>query len=65
MGIGCLYLKKNKYSFFAVEKEKADYDHEELLDMDVSIAITTLRDLMVENEIPHEVSYEDFADIKF
>ncbi|TMN21729.1 hypothetical protein [Lentibacillus cibarius] len=44
---------------------KADYDGEEMLDLNVSIAITTLRDLMVENVIPHDVDYEDFADIEF
>lgn len=43
----------------------ADYDSEELLDMDVSITVTTLRDLMVENAIPNEVNYNDFADIEF
>lgn len=44
---------------------KDDSDEEEMLDLDVSITITTLRDLMVENAIPHDVDYEDFADIKF
>lgn len=55
----CAYVVRN------VPYLKADYDEEEMLDLDVSIAVTTLRDLMVENAIPHEVDYEDFADIEF
>jgi chromosome condensin MukBEF complex kleisin-like MukF subunit len=58
-------IAERKYVVRNVPYLKADHDREELLDMDVSIAITTLRDLMVENEIPHDVSYEDFADIEF
>lgn len=55
----CAYVVRN------VPYLKADYDGEELLDIDVSIAITTLRDLMVENVIPYDVDYGDFADIGF
>ena len=43
----------------------ADNDGEEMLDLDVSITVATLRDLMVENAIPHVVDYEDYADIEF
>lgn len=44
---------------------KADYDGEELLDVDVSITSTALRDLMVEEAIPLDVAFTDFADIQF
>lgn len=44
---------------------KADYDGEELLDIDVSITLTALRDLMVEAMIPLDVDFTDFADIQF
>ncbi|MGQ4668107.1 hypothetical protein ACUIJN_20210 [Metabacillus halosaccharovorans] len=55
----CAYVVRN------VPYLKADYDGEEMLDLDVSIALTTLRDLMVENAIPHDVNYDEFADIEF
>ncbi|WP_164667746.1 hypothetical protein [Virgibacillus doumboii] len=55
----CAYVIRN------IPYLKADYDGEEMLDLDVSIAITTLRDLMIENAIPHDVDYEDYADIEF
>lgn len=55
----CEYVVRNVPYF------KSNYDNEELLDMDVSIVITTLRDLMVENAIPHDVNYDDFADVEF
>lgn len=58
-------IADNAYIVRNVPYLKADYDGEELLDLDVSIAITTLRDLMVENAIPHDVDYGDFADIEF
>lgn len=44
---------------------KADNDGEEMLDLDVSITLTALRDLMVENTIPQDIDYMDFADIEF
>ncbi|HBI05156.1 MAG TPA: hypothetical protein DDY49_14135 [Paenibacillaceae bacterium] len=37
----------------------------EFLDLDVSIRLTAIRDLMVENEIPHDINYEDLAHIEF
>ncbi|WP_243292963.1 hypothetical protein [Bacillus sp. FJAT-47783] len=55
----CAYVVRN------VPYLKADYDGEEMLDLDVSVAVTTLRNLMVENVIVHDVDYEDFADIEF
>ena len=44
---------------------EADHDGEELLDVDVSITLTALRDLMVEEAIPLDVDFTDFADIQF
>lgn len=44
---------------------KADYDDEELLDVGVSITLTALRDLMVEEAIPLDVDFTDFADVQF
>lgn len=44
---------------------QADYDDEEMLDVDVSITLTALRDLMVEESIPLDVDFTDFADIQF
>lgn len=41
------------------------HDDEEYLDLGVSFRIMTIRDLMVQNEIPHNVNYEDVADIIF
>lgn len=55
----CEYVVRNVPYF------KSNYDNEELLDMGVSMVITTLRDLMVENAISHDVNYDDFADVEF
>ncbi|MFD2639132.1 hypothetical protein [Piscibacillus salipiscarius] len=57
-------INDSKYIIRNVPYLKADYDEEELFDLDVSLTITSLRDLMVENKIPNDVNYEDFADIK-
>ena len=54
-----LYIVRN------VPYLKADNDGEEMLDLDVSITLTALRDLMVENAIPQDVDYMDYADIEF
>ncbi|MBM7681885.1 hypothetical protein JOD43_002057 [Pullulanibacillus pueri] len=40
-------------------------DEEDVLDFNVSITITALRDLMYEDQIPHIVDYEDYAHIEF
>lgn len=55
---GSVYVVRN------VPYLKAEYDGEELMEMDVSITLTALRDLMVEEAIPHDINYDDFADIK-
>lgn len=39
------------------------YD-EGLIDMSVAIKVSMLRDLMVENEIPHDVDYEVVKDLE-
>lgn len=38
---------------------------EKVLDLNVSLKVTTLRDLMFDNELPLDVNYEDFKDIEF
>ncbi len=55
----CAYVVRN------VPYIRADYDGEELLDLDVSIKVSTLHDLMVKNAIPQDVNYDDYADIKY
>ena len=39
-------------------------DNEEYLDINVSIKITALRDLMFENAIPKDVNYEHYDGIE-
>ncbi|MBP1971501.1 hypothetical protein J2Z83_003652 [Virgibacillus natechei] len=46
----CAYVVRN------VLYLKADHDGEEMLDFDVSVTITTLRNLMVEKAIPHDLN---------
>ncbi|PLR83591.1 hypothetical protein CVD25_17205 [Bacillus canaveralius] len=58
-------IDQTEYVVRNVPYVKLDADGEEFLDMDVSVTMTALRDLMVENEIPHDVDYEDFAHIEF
>ncbi|MEK4025413.1 hypothetical protein [Sporosarcina sp. FSL W7-1283] len=36
-----------------------------LIDMSVAIKVSMLRDLMVENKIPHDVDYEVVKDVEF
>lgn len=36
-----------------------------LIDMSVAIKVTALRDLMVENQIPHDFDYEVVKDVEF
>lgn len=54
-----------EYVLRSVPFFQADYDEEEIVDHDVSIKVTELRDLMVEDELPHDVNYEIYADIEF
>lgn len=58
-------VASQKYVLRNVPFFQADYDEEEIVDLDVSIKVTALRDLMVENELPHDVNYEIYADIEF
>lgn len=37
---------------------------EKVLDLHVSLKVTTLRDLMWDDEIPFDVNYEDYNDIE-
>lgn len=59
------YIDETTYVFQNVPYLNADYDGEELLDLEVSITVTALRDLMLEDAIPHDIDYEDFADIEY
>ncbi|WP_407269679.1 hypothetical protein [Radiobacillus sp. PE A8.2] len=42
-----------------------DNDDEKLLDLDVSITMTALKDLMVQGKMPKDINFENFAHIKF
>lgn len=42
-----------------------ELDGEEFFDTNTSIVLLTLKDLMIENEIPNEVDFDDFKHIKF
>lgn len=42
-----------------------ELDGEEFFDTNTSIVLLTMRDLMVENEIPKEVDFDKFKHIKF
>lgn len=42
-----------------------DTDGEEFIDVNVSITITALRDLMVDKSIPNDVNNSHFATIEF
>ncbi|WP_226682138.1 hypothetical protein [Sutcliffiella horikoshii] len=38
---------------------------EEYLDINVTITVTALRDLMVSEQLPSEINFDDFSDVKF
>ncbi len=40
-------------------------DSEEVIDLDTSVKVTALRDLMVEEDIPKDVDFNDFDEIEF
>ncbi|GGM31697.1 hypothetical protein GCM10011351_17360 [Paraliobacillus quinghaiensis] len=54
-----------EYVLRSVPFFQADYDEEEIIDFDVSIRVTALRDLMFEDELPHDINYETYSDIEF
>ncbi|MBS4178816.1 hypothetical protein [Lederbergia citrea] len=54
-----------KYIVRNVPYTVSDTEDEQFLDLDVSMRLTALRDLMFENEIPHDINYEDIAHIEF
>lgn len=58
-------IEQNEYIVRNVPYVELDADGAEFLDLDVSITVTALRDLMVGNAIPNDVRYEDFANIEF
>jgi hypothetical protein len=55
----------HKYVLRNVPFVRSDYDEEEIIEFDVSIRVVALRDLMVDNELPHDINYEKYADIEF
>lgn len=59
------YIDETTYVIRNVPYLKSDYDGEELLDLEVSITVTALCDLMIVDAIPHDIVYEDFADIEY
>lgn len=42
-----------------------EYGGEKVFNLDVSIKVATIRDLMVMNEIPHDVDFKLAEDIEF
>jgi hypothetical protein len=56
---GVTYLVKN------VPYEELDSEGKEYLDVKTCILLGGLRDLMVMNEIPHILKFDDFVDIEF
>lgn len=58
-------IKDIRYVIRNVPYIEADYDHEELLDLDTAVKLEMIGHLMVENEIPHDVDFDDIADLEF
>ncbi|MBS4224168.1 hypothetical protein [Lederbergia citrea] len=58
-------ILEKKYIVRNVPYTVSDTEDEQFLDLDVSMRLTALRDLMFENEIPHDINYEDIAHIEF
>ena len=58
-------INQNEYIVRNVPYQELDTDGEDFIDFNVSITITALRDLMVDEAIPKDVNYSDFADIEF
>jgi hypothetical protein len=54
-----------KYVVRNVPYEIYDAESEEFLDLDVVIKLAMIRDLMYENKIPHDIDFEEVADLEF
>ncbi|PLR99603.1 hypothetical protein [Bacillus sp. T33-2] len=54
-----------QYKVKNVPYYEMDAPEKEYLDLDVTIKLAAIRDLMYANEIPHEVDYEDIDHIEF
>lgn len=48
-----------------VPYEIYDAEGEVFFDLGVSIKLTAIRDLMVMNELPHDLDYDVFKDVEF
>ncbi|WP_143083022.1 hypothetical protein [Salibacterium qingdaonense] len=44
---------------------RMDADGEEFLSLGVSAKLELIRELMLNDEVPHDVNFEDVADLKF
>ena len=58
-------IEQDEYIVRDVPCIKVDAEDEEFLDLDVSLTVAALRDLMVEELIPNDVNYDDFSHIEF
>lgn len=57
--LGTNYVVRNvPYSVLPAEGE-------EFMSLGVSLKVAMIRDLMYENEIPHDVNFDDVADLEF
>jgi hypothetical protein len=56
-------INGTEYKVLNVPYVVFDDDDDEFIDISVSIKLIIVRDLMVANEIPHTVNYDNIADI--